>query len=228
MRGARTIIIFAALAGAVFWAATNRPVPAAMTQEDYHRIATQSEHGVFTGYPLQREVVITPVDKSYLELAVAYVRQAISPMPHVAGLYDDQTRTVSVTSELVCATAGLPDRLQAPFVRTLRHEYGHAFAEDILKIECAVRTDASGETFMAYTEAAYHRDDAEVLPHVTPDLELVVRDWQESPPNIYGNAHLTSTFSEYLAESYARFLSGKPVPDATRRFLQSRSEVGVY
>lgn len=228
MRRARTIIVLAALAGAVYWAATNRPVPVAMTQEDYHRLATQSEYGVFTGYPLQREVVMTTVEKSYLELAVAYVKQAVSPAPHVAGLYDDQTRTVCVKSELVCATAGLPDRLQAPFVRTLRHEYGHAFAEDILKIECAVRTDASGETFMAYTEAACRRDDADVLAHVTPDLEPVVRDWQESPSSIYGNAHLTATFSEYLAESYARFLSGKPIPDATRRFLQSRSEVSVY
>jgi hypothetical protein len=227
-RHLRTAILVLLLVAGVHWAATTKPTPPALAQEDYHRLATQSEHGVFGRYPEPRRVEVTPVDKTYLQLAAEYVKQAAAREGVVAGQYDDVTRTVRVTSEFVYVAAGLPEEMRGLFTRTLRHEYGHAFAEDILKTECAIQADPSGEMFLAYTESGAPRNAANMLDHVSPELRPVVDDWHQVPANVYGRQYYTMTFGEYLAESYARFLNGDPVPDATRRFLQSRSDVGVY
>lgn len=207
----------------VGWAGTTQPRSPGLTQDEYYQLATQSECGTFSRYPEPREVIVHPVDKTYLALAFEYVRRAASRSIETAGRYEDQTRTVRLESEFVCASAGLPGLLRLPFEHSLRHEYGHAFVEDVLKAADAPKVGSGDEMYLAYTESTMPRECADEISCMPPELQPVLEEWRTSQADIYRLPYFTSTFNEYLAESYARYLGGYHVPDATRRYLESHT-----
>ena len=208
----------------VAWAATNEPAQPRMMQQDYYQLATRSQYGVFSTYPKPRRVVTDPVHKTYLGLAIDYAKSVNNRQVECGG-YDCRTRTVCIKNEFVCAEAGLPDKLRPQFVHALRHEYGHALTQDLLTVKYAAKPMAN-KSYQTLDEANQPREISRVSVLVAPPLKPVVKDWQAAPSTIYGLEHNTDCFSEYLAESYARFLEGKTIPDATKRFLQSQSEPG--
>ncbi len=219
------VLVLVAVATALLWAATNRPPPSRLTQQGYRELATTSQYGVFGTYPKLRRVVVEPVKKTYVSLAIDYAQTSFSHALVAGGDYECRTRTVCILSEFVRAEAGLPDRLRPQFVHALRHEYGHALVEDLLKIKFAGRR-VGNELYPAFDEANKPRQTSQELTVISPVLKPVVKEWLNAPPTLYGLEHNTETLNEFVAESYARFMEGKSIPDATRRFLQSQSVPG--
>lgn len=232
-RGTRSVFgwsirVFVALAaiGIVAWAGLNKPPEAKFTQRDYYQLATRSQYGIFSQYPKLRQVQAAQVDQTYLALAINYVKQATSHKAVEAGKYDTKTRTVSILSEFVRAEAGLPTQLQPQFIHILRHEYGHALVEDLLKVKYPGEA-RGGEKYAAFDAVNEPKESSNVLGAVPPALKPVVKDWMKAPDDIYGMDHNTETFNEYLAESYARFMDGQSIPAETRHFLQSLSRTAA-
>lgn len=113
-----------------------------------------------------------------------------------------------------------PDLPEASEERTvLPHEYGHAFTQDFL---CGESRDAG--QLEAYRDALARavrgcgEDAGNGLP---PALGPVLRDYLAAEADLYDRGgYFTSSFDEYLAESYRRMLRGDGrAPAATREFF---------
>jgi len=104
----------------------------------------------------------------------------------------------------------------------LRHEYGHALLFDVLVRECggdiadALRLDESVVASFSRTS------DITTLP---TDLRAIAREYQSQPTTIYGNRHFTTTFGEYVAQSFSRYCAALIVPVTTAAWLRG-VEVG--
>lgn len=105
---------------------------------------------------------------------------------------------------------------------TLRHEYGHALASDLIArdqggdyVHSRLRTDA----LQLLTQTSDPRD----LP---PALKPLFEDYRSAPRSIYDAGamavpgYYTSTLGEFFAESFRRYLEGESIPSATRAVFE--------
>lgn len=132
-------------------------------------------------------------------------------MTEVQAYYEPGTGVIRITGDVTCAVAGLPPEMQALFRHVLRHEYGHALADDWREVN-----GLPAEPFLTYSDSGQSMRAAAFPDSISP----VVAEFAEVSPNIYGPDYLTQNFDEYFAESYARFLDGKEVPPRTECFLR--------
>jgi hypothetical protein len=133
------------------------------------------------------------------------------------GNFDPATGRITILSEDARFEAGLPSPLQPHFRHVLRHEYGHALLFDWL--QATVGPERSRAFFEATGVGGVPRQDAYPVA-----LQPVIREFQAlRRGTVYGDTYFTTTFDEYVAESYARYLDGDKVPPAARGFLQALS-----
>jgi hypothetical protein len=211
----RVALLLAAVAAGM-WLWTNRVDASRISQEELHRLATCSDCATMDAHVSPREVVIEPVQsKDYLRVIASYLPPPIGSggQAEMQGMYDADEDRILITGRMARLQAGLPEeRLQIVFIRTLRHEYGHAFMRDWLK-ENGVDEQ---EPFLAYTEEGGPVEDTDYPKTLRP----VVDEYKQvAPMNLYGFPYLTSTFDEYMAESYSRYVSGEDVPPETLKFF---------
>lgn len=105
----------------------------------------------------------------------------------------------------------------------LKHEYGHAFLNDYL-IQSLGSTEYINESFgtliMDNELCRYHQGDRFLQRYLYPrELQELFKDFENVSEWEYGDSHYTSNFHEYFAESYARFLEKKEIPERTMFFF---------
>ena len=169
--------------------------------------------------PRLHRVVIEPVSPGeVLDATVAYLPQPGNEGTQfeVQGLYDPLSEEIHITGVLVRIQASFAKPwIQPLFRQTLRHEYGHAFLYDWTKDHGWIGT-ALGE---------FGRTQGSIDPSEFPSaLRGVVIEYQRVDSEVYGSSYFTSSFNEYVAESYARYLDGEDVPPHVRRLLDSASD----
>lgn len=205
-----------ALLTAATWASSYQVEPRQLPPDEYHRIGTTADDGRrFADIPYPCEVEIPPPQGSLIGVMVG----AMMPGDAVQGKYDGETRTIRIESDslrsIASLPAALPDVTRWPLIRTIRHEYGHAFLEDYMASNSQELDDSSARA-LAYADV--RGEERALLPD---SIQPVVEEYLGLPDGEYGNPYFTSTFYEYVAESYARFLSGHYVPTETQAFLES-------
>ena len=197
------------------------PLP---TQAQLYRMATESPHGRFTKVPRQHKVVVAPEDANALQLALRYYQRSQGGrIAERAGDFDEGRGVITILSEEARYEANLPPWLRPNFDHTVRHEYGHAFLDDLLKgmpstpppSEAPKTTPVTRLAFLPYGADSDSKPDP-TLPAI---LQPVVHEFHHAPRDIYGSPYYTSTFGEFIAESYARFCEGRYVPRVTAAFL---------
>jgi hypothetical protein len=162
----------------------------------------------------QRLVIVPPVEDNSREITMSYLARLFGTPAtcSVVGTFDPRTGHIEIVGRPERFEARLPGKYKPNFYRTLRHEYGHAA---FFQWAHANGIYPSSPRFVPLGDEA-----AEPNPKdYPPKLQRVVREWSEQPEKLYGHPYLTSTFIEYIAESYAQLLDGNKVPPSTRRFL---------
>lgn len=213
----RLLLAFVAVAAIVWafeWLDANRADPEEFSQEYLHSRATVSEHVDFSEWVSQRPVVVQAPEQTGWELLREYAYRVAmrQPMGGVQGEYDRQEDEIRILGDEVRYEATLPEPLRANFYHTLRHEYGHAAFFD-----WADEQDLDSETTVLISLSQPNsppRD--ELLP---TRLRPVVREWTALETTVYGDPYFMSNFAEYIAESYARVMAGRPVPPRTWAFV---------
>lgn len=197
------------------WA--NRTDPATISQDVWYEMGTNSLAGSMRGLPKKHEVVVEGVDESWVKLLASYLPPPIGlgGKSEIQGRYEPETGVIRITGRLARAQAGLPSQAQGLFRHALRHEYGHAFADDWRKAK-----KVKLEPFLGYTESG-RKTEPKGLPK---EMAPVVKEYMNAPANLYGPAYLTQSFDEYLAESYARFMDGIPIPPETEKFFKKLAQ----
>lgn len=221
------LVALAALAGVVrLWA--GRIDPATISQSELHEIATTSEHFVMSPRPRERVVVIRKVTSAEVARVLrSYMPPRFGPGPAAAisGSFDPETGEIHITGRVPRIQASLPAPwLQGSFRHALRHEYGHALLDEWLADETGVDWTDRATTFLREEgeifDASDFTQDESGVPSVVPrELRPLVREYLAVRPRLYGSEYYTSTFDEYFAESYSRFLLRRSVPVEMRRFL---------
>ena len=219
----RRILVTLALAAAVLLAGTTwldqvRASTTAPTSNGLHAFATTTPDGAFSPYPKNHRVQLEPVGDHALEFGLAYVKRGFSGPGSLeqAGEYRLPAGVIYILSEQVRFEASLPAGMRPDFDRTIRHEYGHAFLYDLLADKVGLSTRKG---------VALQRETFKASPSLSvawpAGLRPVVQEYRKTARDIYRGTYFTSSFSEYLAESYARYCAGQSVPPQTRRFLRS-------
>lgn len=140
------------------------------------------------------------------------------PAPEITGYFDPLSGEIHITGEVARTEAMAPvPWLQAGFRHALRHEYGHALLDEWLR-------DRAGPEASALIPQVSQEESLQTSD-VPPELAPLMRDYRDEPQR-YGSPYFTSAFTEYFAESYARFIEGEAVPSATKRFLASFATTG--
>lgn len=200
------------------WVDANRIDPASVPRAEYRRLGATSQAMSFRGMPEEREVVVLVPSAGSLRVLASYLPAPLGKggTQQEMGRYDPKNETIHILDEAAALQASLPDRvrpwLDGLFLRVLRHEYGHAFMEDWMR-----GRQASEEARRACRECPRAGPQPGALP---PELAPLAEEWMASEPSLYGNPYLTSTFEEYLAESFARMVAGAEVPAATEAFFR--------
>ncbi|MBI5231406.1 MAG: hypothetical protein HY876_04480 [Coriobacteriales bacterium] len=201
-----------ALVASAFWVMGNRQNPADMTQEGWHHLATSTRDGIVHPLPRVHEVVVEPLDRSPAEVVLGYLLPSESNAATVEGLYDPTTGDIHIVGELSRLQATMPVIFQGTFRQTLRHEYGHAYLDDWAKEHGMASYDP------ALVDASTRG--AEIDPEQFPEeLRPVIEAYEDAPDGIYGMAYFNTTFHEFFAESYARYVGGQHVPAAVKAFF---------
>lgn len=191
--------------------ADNRKLSAAML----HQIATKTPEGTFGTYPKVHKVVCANCDKSGVQILADTIKTG-GVVSQGAGRYDSNTGKITMVADEIRWEASLPAGMRPNFEHALRHEYGHAFLDDWLKAVGGGADSGKKLAFLPYTEGGA------AVGNYPKNLRPVFREFRGINPNIYGVAYYTSTFGEFMAESYARFCEGKDVPPATTAFLRDQ------
>lgn len=223
LRRVAVLVIALALVGGAVWLCSMRVAPATIPQDQLHKIGTTSKIAAMEPLPAQHDVVIAGVGPGDLaRLARSYLPRWLggAPAAEVQGYYDPDSGEIHITGEVTRfeAMAPLP-WLQARFRRALRHEYGHAMLYDWLF--------ENGDAASVVLVPAITQRDASGTDAIPPELRPAVREYRKVSTDVYGSPYFTTDFTEYFAESYARFLEGEEVPRATRQFLDERSRNAV-
>jgi len=219
----RRILVTLALTGAVLFAGTTwldqvRASTTMPTSSGLHAFATTTPSGVFSPYPKNHRVQLEPVGDRAFEFGLAYIKRGFSGegLVEKAGEYRLPAGVINIVSEQVRFEASLPSGMRPNFDRTIRHEYGHAFLYDLLADKVGLSTRKG---------IALQREANKASPSLSvawpAGLRPVVQEYRKVARNIYQGTYYTASFSEYLAESYARYCAGQNVPPQTRTFLKS-------
>ena len=217
----RRLLIILVIAGAVLlgstsWLDTVRASTVTPTPNGLHAFAITAPDGVFSPYPKAHPIQMQPVGDHTLGLALAYLEKGVLGGPAIeeAGEYQMPSGVIKIVSEQVRFEASLPAGLRPDFDHTIRHEYGHAFLFDLMTAKVGFKT-RRGVTFL--TEMARSSPSLDLA--WPAGLRPVIREYRHVSRAIYSDPYYTSSFDEYLAESYARYGGGQSVPPATRKFL---------
>jgi hypothetical protein len=192
---------------------TTRADPAAVPQKTWYSVAL-GEAGAKCDLPKQHTVVFEPCETGPWGVLLSYLPPPVGQggRQEQQGRYDLKSGKILVCGDMAVLQAGLPTALQPTFRSALRHEYGHAFFSDWMKTKGYRWTE---ERFAWLRMPGVAAD-----PKKSPkSLRGVVADYLSVTPTVYGLPHFTSTFDEYIAQSYARYVSGKEVPRRTQKFL---------
>lgn len=200
--------VITALVVASLWVLHNLQDPASMSQEGWHYLGTGMSGAMMHPYPKVHKVVVQPLEKSTAEVLLGYIAGGTT----VEGEYDPNTGTIRIVGDLSRLQAGLPGPLQPTFRHTLRHEYGHAFLEDYCR---AKGMDPMSPSFLACAQPGSHLDPKDFPRKLRP----VLAAYRSASSDIYGMDYFTSTFEEFFAESYARYVAGDSIPGGVRSFF---------
>lgn len=218
-RRARKVALVCALAAAavvgLVWLQNHRVDPRTIGQDQLHRIATTGKGGSLDGVK-PHPVTVSKSEVGAGQLVSVYVARLIARNPDTAvqGRFDSRTGKITILGNESCFDASLPGRVHPLFYHSLRHEYGHAAMADWLKSN---RLNEVAQAQVAMAE----RTKAATPKGCPRSLVPVVCEWKSQKPTVYGPRYFTETFTEYLAESYARYLEGRKVPPQTAKFLQT-------
>jgi len=217
----RRLLVIVLLAAAVLFVGTQwldqvRASTVTPTPSGLHAFATTAPDGVFSPYPRSHPVEMKPLGDRALELAVSYFKKGFygESALEEAGEYSMPSGVIRIVSEQVRFEASLPAGLRPDFDRTIRHEYGHAFLFDLLGDKVGFKSKRGVELFLETAKSSPSLDVA-----WPGGLRPVVREYRHIARNVYQAPYYTSSFAEYLAESYARYGAGQSVPPETRKFL---------
>jgi hypothetical protein len=111
------LVVVLAIVGGLGWLWANRIDPHELSQDDLHRLGTQSEHAVMRPLPRKREVVIEPVrDFDWVRVAGAYLPAPLGSagQPSVQGLYDPVNKRILITGMVSRLQATLPSGYLQP------------------------------------------------------------------------------------------------------------------
>lgn len=212
------LVLLAALGG---YAWLNRVDPSAVSDEEYHRMATEFDGGTFSMLPTVKRVAIRPLPGGFGYYVGRYLRLAVKPAWEQQAYYDDATGTIHIIGDQSILEARLPQWMRPTFTHTLRHEYGHALLAEYLEAY-APGQDANAGDFLGYTDVS--SADPRNFP---PPLRGVVEEYRTLPRGVYGSTYHTANFWEYMAESYARFVADERVPPVTHSFLEELARDGA-
>lgn len=205
------------LIAAAWYTLGNRVDPARVPQSTWYTLATSASTGSLAPLPAEHDVVVQPLAESPIEVLVRYLPKPLGRGngPELQGEFDPGTGKIMITGPLARLQATLPFRWMQPlFIRTLRHEYGHAFLADWLE---AHKIRASKDPYLPYTPSGKKAD----LGTVPADLRPLVTEYRAQPKKLYDQTYLMSSFDEYFAESYQRYVAGDTVPPKMRAFLDA-------
>lgn len=210
------LMLALSLMGGVSWLWSLRVDPASIPQTRLHRMGTASHGVVMAPLPSERRVIIDVVQPWEVErLARGYLPRWLGgvPTPEITGYFDPASGEIHITGEVARMEAMAPVAwLQGGFRHALRHEYGHALLDEWL------RKRAGPDAAALVPEIG--QDEPAPPGDVPSELAPLMRDYRAEPER-YGSSYYTSAFTEYFAESYARFIEGKSIPAATRRFFDA-------
>lgn len=204
---------------ALFWLWSVRVDPAALSQDYLHRLGTTSDHVRMQPIPSRHEVIMDSIDVDDLGPLISghLPRPFGSGTAQVQGWYDTSSRTIHVTGRLARASAASPiPAFRGIFVHALRHEYGHAFLDEWLR-----RRTGSAKQIAEFSDPP----ELQSTNGLPGPLIAVVAEFRTQPSDLYGNPYAMSNFNEYFAESYARFLEGKPIAPQMERFLSAHAQM---
>jgi len=200
------------------WLWTARTDVRAIPQSVLHDEATVSKAATMAVLPKMHKVVIEPVsDDRVVGVLASYLPPPLGAggKSEIQGFYDPKDGHIEITGGLARLSAAMPVApLRTLFYRDLRHEYGHAFLHDWTSAR------SGRDSVRAVSTQGSNKIDPESLP---VELRAVAAEYRVVSPTIYGQQYFTSTFGEFVAESYARLLSGQEVPPATEKFLKTAS-----
>jgi hypothetical protein len=211
------IVVVAAVAGLAMSVDALRSRAPRLTQAQLYLLATSSPSGRFSRFPAPHRVQIAHVDENTVQLALYYVikSRGLPATTETAGRFDSDSGVVNILSKEVSFEASLPAGMRPDFEHTLRHEYGHAFLHDWLLAHDD--SGARGTQLAELTRATNVQEDA----GRSATVRSVLREYRTVRPTIYGDTYFTSTFGEFVAESYAYYCEGRNVPSSTAAFLAS-------
>jgi hypothetical protein len=200
----------------VGWLWANRVDVQAIPQKVIYHDATVSDKAAMRVCPEQHKVIIEPVDENRL---VGVLASALPPplgrggQNEMQGFYDPNDGHIQITGGLPRLSAAMPvAALRGLYYRALRHEYGHAFLHDWMK-----EKRAGDRAWDATLQDAEHID-PKSMPRA---LRESVTEYRAMDSASYGVPYFTSSYGEFMAESYARVLSGWEVPPKTEKFLRA-------
>jgi hypothetical protein len=210
------VVIAGLIVGGLALLETRRIDTAKLDQAALYKIATTSPEGRFAKYPKLHPVSCPACPESGLQILASAVTKGRVAAAQGAGNYDSNTGKIKMVADEIRWEASLPKGFRPNFEHALRHEYGHALLDDWLK--GAAQASAGGRqlAYLPYTEGT---NDTGSYPKV---LRPVLTEYHTVKPDIYGAVYYSSTFGEYMAESYARFCEGKSVPQGIAGFLRSQ------
>ncbi|MBI5231405.1 MAG: hypothetical protein HY876_04475 [Coriobacteriales bacterium] len=213
----------AALTALSFTLLNMRVDPRGLSQEQLYRLGASCRlHTMRAQIPDKRPVIIRRPDNPVL---VILMQVFLPPPLGFAGTevrqaeYDPVTGRITILGQFERLQASLPvPWLQPSFRRALRHEYGHAFLDDWLRKE--------GISWRNGRYEAITTPGARLDPRDFPEeLRPVIEEYRGLPRLLYGSPEFTSTFAEYVAESYARYADNERVPPRMEAFLDSNCDM---
>ncbi len=205
-------VVIAVPAAMIAYVDSHRVDPATISQSKLHDVATTGK-GTRLEWVPQHKVVIRESELGARQLVEEYIARLIAKNPDagVQAKFNYSSGEVHVIGDEAIYDASLPGTFHPYFYHALRHEYGHAAFTDWLISKGVGMRDV---TRMANTERGKAGSPAAV------DLRPVFAEWKAGSETVYGQAYLSQTLPEYLAESYARYLEGRRVPPKTRLFIE--------
>jgi hypothetical protein len=217
-RAFRAVVLLALVAVAVYGAALlierHRIDPTELSDEYLHERATSTRHADFSEWIDKRPVFVEGEDCGGVQLLFECVGRILvrQPFGGAQAYYDPEADEIRIVGDQTVYEGTLPEPLRGNFYHVLRHEYGHAAFFDWLE-EKEV-DDHQALTILLSEPDAPPQD--EMLP---ADLEPVIAEWTELDATVYIDPYFMSNFAEYIAESYARVVSGQSVPPRTEEFI---------
>jgi len=219
----RRLLVILVLAGVITllsgsWLDQVRASTATPSAKGLHAFATTTPSGRFAPYPRVHKVVCVPPEGRTFAIVVDYVKSGLNGLATAtrSGAFRLPSGVIHIDSDVARYESTLPAGMRPDFDHALRHEYGHAFLYDFLAAKVGYRSNAG----MAVYNATATDSPSRSLSWPA-GLRAVVAEYLTLSKTVYSNPYYTSSLSEYVAESYARYAMGDSIPPATKAFLSS-------